>query len=90
MYVTAIRIEGFADPGPDGLRHGAVALEAGGARMLIPLSLPLGPGALRPRHRRLLLALALSRARRQPDLRAPGRLRFAPGLLPPRLRHLCA
>lgn len=90
MHITRIEIEGFGKAGPDGLRHGSVALEADGNRVQIPLSLPDGYGALGPRHRMLLLAQALNRIRRLPEFRSRGSLTFAPGLLPDRLRRLSA
>lgn len=90
MYITGIEIEGFGQIAPDGQRHGSVSLEAEGCRLQIPLSLPGSPGELAPRHRILLLAMALSHARRLPELRDSGALRFAPGLLPDRLRRLSA
>lgn len=90
MYITRIEIEGFGPPGPDGHRHGTVTLEADGSRVQIPLSLPGRYGELGPRHRMLLLAQALNRTRRLPEFRDRGTLRFAPGVLPERLRRLSA
>lgn len=90
MYITRIEIEGFGAVGADGQRHGSVTLEADGSRVQVPLSLPAGYGAIGARQRMLLLAQALSRTRRLPEFRDRGSLRFAPGLLPDRLRRLSA
>lgn len=90
MYVTRIEIAGFKAPAREGLYQGTVTLEADGQRMLIPLALakPVRPDL--GRHRLLLIAHALRRARRLPEYRKRGAMRFAPGLLPEELRGICA
>jgi hypothetical protein len=89
MYIKRIELAGFSAPSPDGGTDGAVVLITdAGERMQIPLTLPHRLEMQRSRHRLLVLAEALKKARRVPSLRAPGKLRFAPGLLPPELRRM--
>lgn len=90
MYVTKIEISGFRSPGPEGLRIGAVTLDAGQTRMQIPLSVPARFHPDNARHRLLLMAHALRQARRLPEFRKRGTMRFAPGLLPAELDRICA
>lgn len=90
MYVTRIEIAGFKAPAGEGPHSGTVTLEAEGQRMLIPLSLEKRVRPEEGRHRLLLIAHALRRARRLPEFRKRGAMRFAPGLLPEELRGICA
>ncbi|WP_425074248.1 hypothetical protein [Sagittula sp. S175] len=86
MYVTRIEFAGFK-PTPNGPFSGSVVLVSEDTRMQIPLTMPRRVEVQHSRHRLLLLAEALRKARRIPDYRQRGRLRFAPGVLPPELRR---
>ena len=86
MYVTSIEFAGFL-PTQSGPFSGSVVLVSDGARMQIPLTVPRRVEVQQSRHRLLLLAEALRKARRVPDYKDRGQLRFAPGVLPPELRR---
>ncbi len=89
MYIKSIELAGFSGPSASGVTNGAVVLITDeGERVQIPLTLPHRLEMQRSRHRLLVLAEALKQARRVPSLRAPGKLRFAPGLLPRELRRM--
>lgn len=84
MYITEIEFTGF-----DGdLCTGSVTLVAGDTRMQIPLTLERRQEMDETRTRLLLLAAAIAQARRVPDYR--GKLKFAPGVLPPELTRRIA
>ncbi len=85
MYVEEIEIAGFRDTPPEGPSQGAVVLVGQDKRIQIPLTLHRHIEVAQ--HRRILLAEALRQARRVPEFRKKGALRFAPGLLPPELRR---
>jgi hypothetical protein len=87
MYVERIELAGF-DDGPVGQpNQGIVVLVGDGQRLQIPLTLPRRIEMTESRQRLLLLAAALREVRRLPHYRRRGRLRFAPGILPPELRR---
>lgn len=87
MYVTGIEIAGFRRRSEDGTLTGSVVLIAKDRRVQIPLTLERRVELEKSRERLLLLARALRQARRVPDLRLKGALRFAPGVLPGEFRR---
>ncbi|CUH79943.1 hypothetical protein [Tropicibacter naphthalenivorans] len=88
MYVTKIEFEGFRPGAPLGAHNGAVTLIFGDTRMQIPLTVPRQIEIEESRARLRLLAEALRKARRIPGFQ--GKMRFAPGVLPPELRRKIA
>ena len=87
MYVTGIEYAGFQPGSEDGPTTGSVVLVCDDTRVQIPLTVSRRIEMAHSRHRLLLLAEAIRQARRVPDYRGQGRLRFAPGLLPAELRR---
>lgn len=84
MYIKGIEFAGFKDLAAKGGYDGAVTLIADGTRIQIPLTLEHKAHLQQSKHRLHVLAKALQKAQRLPDCR--GTLRFAPGVLPKRLR----
>ncbi|MFW2589723.1 hypothetical protein [Sagittula sp. SSi028] len=85
MYVTHIEFKGFKTCIATQATQGSVILIANERRVVIPLTLPHRRALDNRRQRLLVLAHALYMARKLPQLRRRGALRFAPGLLPQEL-----